>query len=399
MASAKANSALGRPYQIYTESLDCGKNLEGSKKRIKWRFGWAADDEEHEIMLVHSLVSGKKAIFEDGVEITSSNKFFEFNYGHSWNARKANGHIFRVDANLPPFGESYYIFSIDGKRFIDLPRKQPEKRASDTVNKLSKVDTAADDDDYEERGKKKVVVAKDKQRTANNGKTSYVSSSSAKAMRSTPNSKQTDNRIKKNNSISNNNNNSKNNNADRGFFQSPVPTSNSAFDPFDQPSAEEGTEGSSNDLYGDFVNSDGRGSSTSTSTSKTNWAGTGGVATGAQDSDFATVDLLGYDSPSLKSPATAATTDMSAFADMTASTLTLTKEASRATSIDPFSLPAKAAATGKDGDKRPAAASIDPFSLPAAARTKPFEDPFAVPIKARPVAKKASLDNPDPFST
>ncbi len=31
-----------------------------TKRRVKWRFGWSGSDLQHEIELVHSLVSGKK---------------------------------------------------------------------------------------------------------------------------------------------------------------------------------------------------------------------------------------------------------------------------------------------------------------------------------------------------
>lgn len=32
----------------------------GSKKRIKWLFGFSGNDREQEVILVHSLVTGKK---------------------------------------------------------------------------------------------------------------------------------------------------------------------------------------------------------------------------------------------------------------------------------------------------------------------------------------------------
>lgn len=40
--------------------VNTGKNLEGTKRRVKWRFGWSDSDLEHEIVLIHSLISGKK---------------------------------------------------------------------------------------------------------------------------------------------------------------------------------------------------------------------------------------------------------------------------------------------------------------------------------------------------
>ena len=48
------------PKIVYTEVVNAGKNLQGSKRRIKWRFGWSDSDKEFEVELIHSLVSGKK---------------------------------------------------------------------------------------------------------------------------------------------------------------------------------------------------------------------------------------------------------------------------------------------------------------------------------------------------
>ncbi len=52
-----------RPYQIYTELVDVGKTIGGTKKKIRWRFGWSDSETEYEIELKHSLVSGKKVCF------------------------------------------------------------------------------------------------------------------------------------------------------------------------------------------------------------------------------------------------------------------------------------------------------------------------------------------------
>lgn len=74
--------STGDAYQIYSEVVNAGKNLQGknvttnsfkffdiycilrhdlgSKKRIKWLFGFTGNDREQEVILVHSLVTGKK---------------------------------------------------------------------------------------------------------------------------------------------------------------------------------------------------------------------------------------------------------------------------------------------------------------------------------------------------
>jgi hypothetical protein len=62
--SRTPKESFGTPYQIYSEIAKAGKNLASTKKRITWRFGWSEGDGDHEITLVHSLVSGKKVILK-----------------------------------------------------------------------------------------------------------------------------------------------------------------------------------------------------------------------------------------------------------------------------------------------------------------------------------------------
>ncbi len=62
MAKRFFDSSAPRPYQIYTELIDVGKFIKGTKKKIRWRFGWSDSETEFEIELKHSLLSGKKVI-------------------------------------------------------------------------------------------------------------------------------------------------------------------------------------------------------------------------------------------------------------------------------------------------------------------------------------------------
>lgn len=81
------SSLSGEPYQVYSEVANTGKNLQGvfgemnnqkgwkwfinfeifihlgSKKKIKWIFGYADSEGDEEVVLLHSLVSGKKVKF------------------------------------------------------------------------------------------------------------------------------------------------------------------------------------------------------------------------------------------------------------------------------------------------------------------------------------------------
>lgn len=66
MASRQSKQTLGSPYQIYSEIANAGKNLASTKRRVTWRFGWSEGDGDHEVTLVHSVVSGKKvSLFSD----------------------------------------------------------------------------------------------------------------------------------------------------------------------------------------------------------------------------------------------------------------------------------------------------------------------------------------------
>jgi hypothetical protein len=47
-------------YKIYTEIVGVGKTVADSKRKIKWMFGISDDNTEYEVIMVHSLTSGKK---------------------------------------------------------------------------------------------------------------------------------------------------------------------------------------------------------------------------------------------------------------------------------------------------------------------------------------------------
>eukprot|EP00595_Chromulina_sp_UTEXLB2642_P003756 CAMPEP_0196765638 /NCGR_PEP_ID=MMETSP1095-20130614/10245_1 /TAXON_ID=96789 ORGANISM="Chromulina nebulosa, Strain UTEXLB2642" /NCGR_SAMPLE_ID=MMETSP1095 /ASSEMBLY_ACC=CAM_ASM_000446 /LENGTH=573 /DNA_ID=CAMNT_0042124015 /DNA_START=152 /DNA_END=1873 /DNA_ORIENTATION=+ len=119
---SKKRPDYGTPFQIYTELVNTGKNLHGTKKRVKWRFGWSDNDIEFEVELLHSVVSGKKTILENGKEIFSSSNILATEFSHAWNSEGCN-HMFRIDANLGLTSEHTYMFSIDGVNFLDMPRK------------------------------------------------------------------------------------------------------------------------------------------------------------------------------------------------------------------------------------------------------------------------------------
>ncbi len=52
--------AKGEPYQVYSEVVNTGKTLEQTKRKIRWVIGFTDMNDEIEIILKHSLVTGKK---------------------------------------------------------------------------------------------------------------------------------------------------------------------------------------------------------------------------------------------------------------------------------------------------------------------------------------------------
>lgn len=85
--STTAQVNLAKPFQIWHESESTGKHIEGeclspycmlsylfmewngmvfagSKKKLRWRFGWSDSDAEHEVDFHHTITSGKKVTFK-----------------------------------------------------------------------------------------------------------------------------------------------------------------------------------------------------------------------------------------------------------------------------------------------------------------------------------------------
>ena len=141
----------GYPIQIYTEAVNVGKSLQGTKKRIKWRFGWTESPEEQEVELVHSLVSGKKTIYEDGNEVHSVTSVTSMTFNHAWHSHGL--YVYRIEMIASMLEEPVYIFSIDGVRFFDWKRKGVARRVEEKRNAgRYNDDDAENNDDYSARG-------------------------------------------------------------------------------------------------------------------------------------------------------------------------------------------------------------------------------------------------------
>lgn len=131
-------SGGNRPlYAIDFTAVACGKRIANTKRRVRWRFGFANPDalaagetgtacrgEEHDVTMVWSVTSGKRLILADGQEVHYSNSrsaVIDF----SWTMR--GNHVLKVVAHAtapmsaePGFRQ--YDFFVDGRSFFSFPK-------------------------------------------------------------------------------------------------------------------------------------------------------------------------------------------------------------------------------------------------------------------------------------
>jgi hypothetical protein len=137
-ASPTSRSTTNRPlYAIDFTAVACGKRIANTKRRVRWRFGFANPDalaagetgtacrgEEHDITLVWSVTSGKRLILADGQEVHYSNSrsaVIDF----SWTMR--GNHVLKVVAHATApmsvdAGFRQYDFFVDGRSFFTFPK-------------------------------------------------------------------------------------------------------------------------------------------------------------------------------------------------------------------------------------------------------------------------------------
>eukprot|EP00584_Thalassiosira_punctigera_P001290 CAMPEP_0172527700 /NCGR_PEP_ID=MMETSP1067-20121228/2324_1 /TAXON_ID=265564 ORGANISM="Thalassiosira punctigera, Strain Tpunct2005C2" /NCGR_SAMPLE_ID=MMETSP1067 /ASSEMBLY_ACC=CAM_ASM_000444 /LENGTH=366 /DNA_ID=CAMNT_0013311493 /DNA_START=37 /DNA_END=1137 /DNA_ORIENTATION=+ len=135
---ASAPSADAPPYAVDFEVVACGKAIPNSKRRIRFRFGFAspsalssgktgvaARGDEHEVTLVWSVYSGKSVILMDGKELKYDKNTLE-GTEYSW---QCEGRILRVTAQgrtltsnnwLNPSLRQYDFF-VDGVSYFSFP--------------------------------------------------------------------------------------------------------------------------------------------------------------------------------------------------------------------------------------------------------------------------------------
>ncbi|GAX24328.1 hypothetical protein FisN_4Lh445 [Fistulifera solaris] len=124
-------------YQIDFTAVAAGKRVASSKRRVRWRFGFAnmsalsngevgtaCRGEEHDVTLIWSLTSGKRTILFDGHEVHFSIGRMGI-FDHSWTIK--NNHVLKVIAHAsPPLsptpGFRQYDFFVDGQSFFSFPK-------------------------------------------------------------------------------------------------------------------------------------------------------------------------------------------------------------------------------------------------------------------------------------
>jgi hypothetical protein len=126
-------------YQIDVLTASTGKTFANTKRRVRFRFGFSNKDalaagqtgtdcrgEEHEIILIWSLTSGKRLVLADGKEVHySMGKVTSGKFQTSWTMR--GNHVIKLVAyaaapmkSRPNF-KQYEIF-LDGMSFFDMPK-------------------------------------------------------------------------------------------------------------------------------------------------------------------------------------------------------------------------------------------------------------------------------------
>ena len=124
----------GVAYQVDYTCVNAGKTIGATKRRIRWRFGFANQEsitkgllgphcrgEEHEVIFNWSLKSGKQVVLADGNEIFVECRPYETTFEYSWRMR--GHHQLKIRGSVKPsFGQGQRQFDmwIDGKSFFQF---------------------------------------------------------------------------------------------------------------------------------------------------------------------------------------------------------------------------------------------------------------------------------------
>lgn len=137
--SPKYDLRVNPIYQVDWQNEASGKRVSATKRRVRWRFGFSnraaldqglkgpeARGEEHEVVLVWSLTSGKRLVVVDGQEVHfSMGRRADAKFETSWSM--FGGHIFQIIAHAaaPLFNEHVFRqfdLIVDGMSFHSFPK-------------------------------------------------------------------------------------------------------------------------------------------------------------------------------------------------------------------------------------------------------------------------------------
>lgn len=123
------------PYGIDAELCNKGRRFAGTKRRVKFSFGFGNRDaierglssaecrgEEHQVVMIWSLTSGKQRVLADGIEVHFSRHSVTNKFECQWTMK--SGHQVTVVGAWAPLAKDIRNFDlrIDGLSFWDMPK-------------------------------------------------------------------------------------------------------------------------------------------------------------------------------------------------------------------------------------------------------------------------------------
>ncbi|KAF1326488.1 hypothetical protein FI667_g8339, partial [Globisporangium splendens] len=125
---------------LYCEIADVGKTIESSKKRVIWRLK-VEDGREFEIILTHSLASGKKILRVDGIIKYTSQSLSFGDWDHVFNL--PGGYVVHIIIKPSVELNDMYDLIIDGMSFRRLPDRLDPNRAKSSGGVASATSSSA----------------------------------------------------------------------------------------------------------------------------------------------------------------------------------------------------------------------------------------------------------------
>uniref|UniRef100_K3WW35 RanBP2-type domain-containing protein n=1 Tax=Globisporangium ultimum (strain ATCC 200006 / CBS 805.95 / DAOM BR144) TaxID=431595 RepID=K3WW35_GLOUD len=125
---------------LYYEIANVGKTIESSKKRVIWRLK-VEEGREFEIILTHSLASGKKILRVDGIIKYTSQSLSFGDWDHVFNL--PGGYVVHIIIKPSVELNDMYDLIIDGMSFRRLPDRLDPNRAKSNGGAVSTTSSSA----------------------------------------------------------------------------------------------------------------------------------------------------------------------------------------------------------------------------------------------------------------